>query len=97
MTLETFGAYIRRLRENKSYSLNKVASHVKMDISMLSKIERGDRQLNKDHIPLLAEALETNKVELEAIWLADQLFQMIHDNPNPNQLLKSAIKKINDK
>jgi len=41
MGKETFGEYIRRLREEMNLPLRKVAAQLDVDTSTLSKIERG--------------------------------------------------------
>lgn len=66
-----------------------------MDTSIISKVERGDRQLKKEQIPLLAEILQADKVELETLWLVDQVFDLVKDQPNADEALKSVTKKIN--
>ena len=40
-----FGTYIHGLRKEKKYSLKIVADKLGIDISLLSKIENGERQL----------------------------------------------------
>jgi transcriptional regulator with XRE-family HTH domain len=40
-----FGPYIHNLRKGKKYSLKIVADKLGVDISLLSKIENGERQL----------------------------------------------------
>ena len=44
-----FGPYIHSLRKEKKYSLKIVADKLGIDISLLSKIENGERQL-KSHM-----------------------------------------------
>ena len=41
-----FGTYIHQLRKAKKYSLKIVANILGIDISLLSKIENGERQLH---------------------------------------------------
>ncbi len=42
-----FGNFIHDLRKEKKYSLKIVADKLGVDISLLSKIENGDRQLQR--------------------------------------------------
>ncbi len=46
---------------------------------MLSKIERGERRAKREYIPLLAELFNVKSDELLAIWLADQVYEIIKD------------------
>jgi len=90
-----FGERIRTLREAQNLYLRQVAPQLDMDTAQLSKIEKGLRQLKKEQIPLLAEILKTDKVELETLWLADQLMQLVKNEPTAGEALKSVSKKIN--
>ncbi|MFT3903924.1 MAG: helix-turn-helix transcriptional regulator [Niabella sp.] len=92
-----FGERIRTLRESQNLYLRQVAPLLDMDTAQLSKIEKGLRQLKKEQIPLLAEILKTDKVELETLWLADQLMQLVKDEPTADEALKSVSKKIKKK
>jgi transcriptional regulator with XRE-family HTH domain len=89
-----FGERIRELRTKQNMLLRQLASQLDVDTSIISKVERGDRQLKKEQIPLLAEILQADKVELETLWLADQLMQLVKDEPTADEALKSVSKKI---
>lgn len=89
-----FGERIRELRTKQGLLLRQLASKLDVDTSIISKVERGDRQLKKEQIPLLAEILQADKVELETLWLADQLMQLLKDEPTADEALKSVSKKI---
>lgn len=90
-----FGERIRELRTKQGLLLRQLASKLDVDTSIISKVERGDRQLKKEQIPLLAEILQADKVELETLWLVDQVFDLVKDQPNADEALKSVTKKIN--
>lgn len=89
-----FGERIRELRTKQGLLLRQLASKLDVDTSIISKVERGDRQLKKEQIPLLAEILHADKVALETLWLADQLMQLVQDEPTADEALKSVSKKI---
>jgi HTH-type transcriptional regulator, competence development regulator len=88
------GGRIRELRTKQKMLLRQLASQLDLDTSIISKIERGERQLRKEQIPLLAKILNTDKVELETLWLTDQLMQLVKDEPTANAALKSVSKKL---
>lgn len=88
------GERIRALREAQNLYLRQVAPQLEMDTAQLSKIEKGQRQLKKEQIPLLAEILNADKVELETLWLADQLMQLVKGEPTADEALKTVSKKI---
>ena len=89
-----FGEKIRALRTGQKLLLRQVASVLNMDTALLSKIERGERHLKKEQVPELAEFLKANKEELLTLWLADQLYNVIKDEPMADEALKSVTKKI---
>lgn len=90
-----FGERIRELRTKQGLLLRQLASKLDVDTSIISKVERGDRQLKKDQIPLLAEILQADIVELETLWLADQIYEVIKDEKLANEAMQVAEKKIN--
>jgi len=89
-----FGVRIRELRTKQNMLLRQLASKLDVDTSIISKIERGDRQLKKEQIPLLAEILSAEKEELLTLWLADQLYNVIEGEPMADEALKSVTKKL---
>jgi len=60
----------------------------------LSKIERGERVLKKEQIPLLAKILKTDEDELMTLWLADQMYNVIDGEPLANEAIKQLTKNI---
>jgi transcriptional regulator with XRE-family HTH domain len=54
---ESFGGYLRKLREGKNLPIRKVAAYCDIDPSTLSKIERDERSANKDMINILRNKL----------------------------------------
>lgn len=89
-----FGEKIRELRTKQNMLLRQLASQLDVDTFIISKVERGDRQLKKEHIPLLAQILKADVEELQTLWLADQLMQLVKDEPTADEALKSVSKKI---
>ena len=89
-----FGERIKTLRENQNLYLRQVAPLLEMDTAQLSKIEKGSRQLKKEQIPLLAQILKADVEELQTLWLADQLYNMVQGEPMADEALKSVTKKI---
>jgi HTH-type transcriptional regulator, competence development regulator len=92
-----FGERIRTLRETQKLYLRQVAPLLEMDTAQLSKIEKGLRQLKKEQIPILANILKADKKELETLWLADQLMQLVKDEPTADEALKTVTKNIKNR
>lgn len=89
-----FGEHIRELRLKQNLLLRQLASLLDIDTSIISKIERGDRQLKKEQIPKLAQILDVDVEELRTLWLADQLLQLVKDDPNANKALEQVSKNL---
>lgn len=89
-----FGDRVRELRTKQKLLLRQVASRLDVDTSIISKIERGDRPIKKEQIPLLAQILKADVEELQTLWLADQLYNMVQGEPMADEALKSVSKKI---
>lgn len=75
--METFGRTVRRLREDADMPLRKLSALLDIDQSTLSKIERGERSIRKDQILVLADILKVDREELVALWLTDQVYELI--------------------
>ena len=73
MTMESFGEYIRRLREESNLPLRKVAAQLDIDTSTLSKVERGERPISIDYLKPLSQILNTDYKELQIKFLADSI------------------------
>lgn len=88
------GDRIRTLRTKQNLLLRQVASKLDIDTSIISKMERGERPIKKEQIALLADILKADKEELHTLWLADQVMDVIKDEPLADEALKSVTKKI---
>ena len=82
-----FGERIRELKTKQNMLLRQLASQLDVDTFIISKVERGDRQLKKEQIPLLAQILKADVEELQTLWLADQLYNMLQGKPMADEAL----------
>jgi DNA-binding XRE family transcriptional regulator len=89
-----FGDRIRELRTKQQMLLRHVASRLDVDISIISKIEKGDRQMKKEQINTLADILHADKEELMTLWLEDQLYSVIEGEPMAVKALESVSQKL---
>ena len=74
--------------------LRQVAAHLEIDTALLSKIEKGVRNLKKELIPKLADVLNADKEELLTLYLADQLNEIIKDEPLGKKAINIIINPI---
>ena len=89
-----FGLKIRSLRETRNLYLRQVAPFLEMDTAQLSKIEKGLRHMKRNQISLLAELYKIDKSELETLWLADQIVEVVKDSKSALQAILVAEKQI---
>jgi transcriptional regulator with XRE-family HTH domain len=73
--MESFVSYIRRLREEKQLPLRKVAAHLDIDTSTLSKVERGDRPISIQYLKPLSQIFEVGLREIQVQFIADSIDQ----------------------
>lgn len=90
-----FGRRIRALRKNKGLLQRQLAAHLEIDPPMLSKIECGERKAKREQVEQLAFLLQTNLADLHRIWLTDQVMDLVKDEPQASEALKTALKEIN--
>ena len=89
-----FGEHIRQLREQNKLLLRHLASQLDIDTAMMSKIERSERKIKREHIPALAKLLKTSVSELQMLFMADQIIELIENEENPEAILDAAEKEI---
>lgn len=82
------------MREQNQLLQRQLANALDMDTAMLSKIERGERRAKREHIPIFASLLKANVKELFTMWMADQVYNLIKEEENANEILKVASKNI---
>ncbi|MBB6461969.1 helix-turn-helix domain-containing protein [Flammeovirga kamogawensis] len=81
------GTKLRELRESQGLLLRQVAAQIEVDIALISKLERGERRAQREHVTKIASVLNTKEDELITLWLADKLNNVIQDEP----LAKTAL------
>jgi transcriptional regulator with XRE-family HTH domain len=82
------GKKLRELRESQGLLLRQVAAQIDVDTAFLSKMERGDRKAQREHVSKLARLLKTDEDELIVLWLADKLKEVIDDEPLASKALE---------
>lgn len=64
---------IKQLREERQMPQRQVAAALEIDTATYCKIEKGERRAKGEQVVMIADILRTDKEELLALWLADQL------------------------
>ena len=91
---ETFGDYIKKAREERNLPLRKVAAHIDIDTSTLSKVERGDRPCSPDYLKPLSEILQLDLKEVQSKFIADKINKDFGGMEHLTHGLKAAEQQI---
>ncbi|GHT51729.1 hypothetical protein AGMMS49982_09930 [Bacteroidia bacterium] len=86
---------IEQLREKRQLPQRKLATALEIDTATYCKIEKGERRVKAEQVVIIAELLKTDKEELLALWLADQVTAVVEDEHKvADKALRIAKKKI---
>lgn len=88
------GARLRELRESQGLLLRQVAAQIDVDTAFISKLERGERRAQREHITKIASVLNTKEDDLTILWLADKIKDVIQDEPLAYKALTLINKEI---
>ncbi|MFM2194812.1 MAG: hypothetical protein RL092_412 [Bacteroidota bacterium] len=83
------GSYLQNLRKERKMSLREVAEHIGIDVSMLSKIEHGERQIQAYQLSRIAEFFNVDFRQLQIEFL----MQRIHLDYGDQPFLKESLEK----
>ena len=90
----SFGEQLRYLREKAHLSLKFVSEQIRVDTSLLAKIERNERQPTKQIITKVADFFKVDEIELQETFLSDIIAYKIFDEKADLRILKVAIEKV---
>ena len=79
----SFGTLLKKLRNEKGYSIKSLSPKLNVNYSYLSKLENGHSKPSKDFIERAATFLNYNKDELmvRAGKIPDDIVEIIRNNP----------------
>ena len=97
MSNETFGDYIKKARETMKLPLRKVAAHLDIDQSTLSKVERGERPASPDYLKPLSEILNLDIKEVQSKFIAEKISKDFGSMEHLTEGLKAAEQQIKRK
>jgi len=88
--MKTFGMLIKEQRELKGFLLREVAAFVKIDQSIISKFEKGERKPSRDQVVRFANVFNTSEQELLIAWLSDKLVSVLENEEFAKEALSVA-------
>ena len=82
------GEKIKELREAKGLVQRQVAAELEVDTAYISKMESNEKPVSRQHLKKLSLLLDISEEELNTLWLADKLLDVVKDEPSA---LKSLV------
>jgi transcriptional regulator with XRE-family HTH domain len=93
---QDFGSFLRRLRQEKGYSLKGLANKINLNYTYISKLENGHNGPSDKFIETVSVLFDYDKEELmvRAGKIPDDVLSLISDNPK--EAIKFLRKKFGD-
>jgi transcriptional regulator with XRE-family HTH domain len=92
--MQAFGKFIRAVRTTRGMLLREVAAKLKIDPSLLSRIERGEKRPTREQVIQLATILKESKNEMLIQYLSDKVVYELKGEKLALQAMKAAEEKI---
>lgn len=89
-----FGNYFHELRKANNLTLKVVADQLQIDISTLSKIENGERQINFELLKSISKIFELDYKDLQMNFLKQKIHQEYGKQPFLKESLELYLKTI---
>ena len=92
---KTFGETVKKLREEQNLPLREVAEALKIDTSMLGKIEKNNRKPTKQLIEKFAKFFKVSDKDLMIAFLSDSVaYQIMDEEDLSSEVFKVAEQKV---
>lgn len=88
------GNLIKDLRLAQNLKLKELAARTQIDVTLLSRIEHGDRMPTKSQLELLADHLKVPLEKLRKEWLADKVVALVQYEPMAREVLIAAESRV---
>ena len=90
----TFGEFIKELRREKGYTLQRLAKELSIDSANLCKIETGKREFDSKRLPILCDIFNLDLPLMEKELLSEKIAKNVFEHKADNSILKLAEEKI---
>lgn len=94
MDKENLGNYIRQLREQADMPLRKLAALLDIDQSTLSKLERGERPISRQMLPIIARTFKIDEKRLIIKFMSRQVAHQLAEEKYVKDILLAAEQEI---
>jgi transcriptional regulator with XRE-family HTH domain len=90
----TIGKRIKELRESSGLLQRELAAKLNIGEGFLSKVENDQKLLKRDDLMILSRIFNVDLSELETLWLANKLYDLIKNENNGLNALKVAEEQV---
>jgi transcriptional regulator with XRE-family HTH domain len=87
----TIGKRIKELRESSGLLQRELAAKLNIGEGFLSKVENDQKLLKRDDLMILSRIFNVDLSELETLWLANKLYDLIKNENNGLNALKEQV------
>lgn len=91
---ETFGDYIKGLRNSNNLTLTQLAAKLDLDSANLSKIENGKRDFDEKRLALLSDTFNIEIDEIKKEYYGDFIARKIYNSNCLEEILLLAEEKV---
>lgn len=90
----TLGEKIRELRESAGMYQRQLAAILEIGDGYLSKVETDQKPLKREHLKTICKTFNSSLSELEALWIATKIYEIVKDEKEGLNALKVAEEQI---
>jgi HTH-type transcriptional regulator, competence development regulator len=88
------GSKLRELRETNGLVQRQIAAQLEVDTAYISKVENEEKPLSKIHLAKIAHLFKISEKELLKMWLADKIYELINNEDNALEVIKSVQQEL---
>ncbi|GGX35188.1 helix-turn-helix domain-containing protein [Aquimarina muelleri] len=93
----TLGQKIKELRESSGMFQRQLAAILEIGDGYLSKVENDQKAIKREHLKTISETFNFSFEELEALWIATKIYDIVKNEKEGLNALKAAEEQIKHK
>jgi transcriptional regulator with XRE-family HTH domain len=91
------GDYIKEKRKERKLTQLRLSKLIDIDVTVVSRIEKGIRKPQSNILKKLSKALSVNEQELKEYYFADKIYHEYGDKPETLDTIKKAVDILDTK
>lgn len=90
----TLGQKIKELRESSGMFQRQLAAILEIGDGYLSKVENNQKAIKREHLKTISETFNFSFEELEVLWIATKIYDIVKNEKEGLNALKAAEEQI---